>query len=166
LSDEHTDVAAQRTRTVNHNTNNAHNDEVAQPLDTTPEIDPAAQLPANDTSIELDEGGFQPDADDEPANDTDDDDASEDAFAVERDPRLYDWLEEPGRLETCLERAGYHAALVPEDIRRAAFEVALCYQKRVFDFGDIAEITSFTRGLVRRSVETLRVAAKPGTTVA
>ena len=41
-----------------------------------------------------------------------------------------------------------------------AFEVALCLQKGLVDHEDIAEALCFTRGMVRRAVDALRIAEK------
>jgi hypothetical protein len=119
-------------------------------------------------------------AEPEPANDnheglsidleTDPDDAANDNREEEeplpRDPRGYDYVEsEVGRLNQLLSLAGYDPYLIPPDRRRIAFEVALCFEKRMFGYDDIVETLSFTHGQVRRAIDALRIAARPGTTV-
>ena len=125
------------------------------------ELSKFIEAPANDNGLGFHYVDIETD---EAANDNSDfEEIDEDICA---DPRWYDFVEaEPDRLERLLNEAGYDDALIPADLRRTAFEVALCFQKGLFDREQIAEALGFTRGQVRRASEALRRAARPGTNV-
>ena len=111
--------------------------------------------PVNDNDLETDP--------DEVANDNGQREQRP-APAPRRDPCGYRYVHSvPGRLEQLLDKAGYDPALIPSGLRRTAFELALCWQKRVFDEDDLVAILRFTRGSIRRATEALRMAARAGT---
>ena len=68
------------------------------------------------------------------------------------------------RLEQLLTRAGYDPAMVPaNELGKSLVLVASCHEKQLFDVEHIAEAVGISVGKVRKAVNTLRVAAKPGT---
>jgi hypothetical protein len=71
-----------------------------------------------------------------------------------------------GRVEQMLVTAGYDPTLIPRSDRVSALWVAWAYEANMFDSGDLAEACDLAPERVRRIIQVLRDAAKPGTVVA
>jgi len=71
-----------------------------------------------------------------------------------------------GRVEQMLVTAGYDWKLIPRSDRVSALWVAWAFKAKLFDRDDIAEACDLAPGRVRRIIQVLRDAAKPGTVVA
>jgi hypothetical protein len=71
----------------------------------------------------------------------------------------------PKRVDLMLALAGYDPEKIPEADRQDALHTAWCFEKGIFDARSISEATDIGRGKVRKLVDHLRFAAKPGTKV-
>ncbi len=78
-----------------------------------------------------------------------------------REPRTVRFKYNPKLVDRLLAEAGYEPSDVPENLRRAALDVAWCLKKGTGHEEDIAVITGRSLAVVRKAIRALNVAGAP-----